>query len=90
MVLYLCQFAENPFEDTLGGTKMLLVASYFGVYDPEAENCVVADKYEIKACCRYFWKFDMTINLLSNGIDIVHVSYRHCMGKSVLVEISQM
>ena len=69
---------------------MLLVASYIGVYDPEAENCGLADKYKIEAYCHYLWKFDMTINLVSNGSDIVHALYRHLMGKNVLEEISQM
>ena len=61
MVLYLCHFAENPYEDALGGIKMLSAASYIGVYGPEAENCGLADKYEIEACRHYLWKFDMTI-----------------------------
>ena len=50
----------------------------------------LTDKYKIEACCHFLWKFNMTINPVSNGTDIVHASYRHHMGKSVLEEISEM
>ena len=65
----MCTFAENPHEEALGGVKNLLPASYIGVYDPEAENCGLADKYEIEACHRYLWNHNMTIKLV--GTDIV-------------------
>ena len=55
--------------------KNLPPATYIGVYDPEAENCGFADKYEIEACRRYLWNHNMTINPV--GTDIVLASYRH-------------
>ena len=74
----MCPFAENPYEEALGGVKNLLPASYIGVYDSEAENCGLADKYEIEACHCYLWNHNMTIKPV--GTDIVHASYRHHMG----------
>ena len=75
----MCPFAENPYEEALGGVKNLPPASYIGVYDPEAKNCGLTDKYEIEACHCYLWNHNMTIKLV--GTDIVLALYMHRMGK---------
>ena len=75
----MCTFAENPYEEALGGVKNLPPASYICVYDPEAENCGLADKYKIEACHHYLWNRNMTIKPVDT--DIVLASYMHHTGK---------
>ena len=78
----MCPFAENPCQEALGGIKNLSPGSYIGVYDPEAENCGLADKYEIEACCCYLWNHNMTIKPVGTDIVlIVLASYMHRTGK---------
>ena len=67
----MCPFAENPYEEALGGVRNLPPASYIGVYDPEAENCGLADKYETEASCHYLWNHNMTIKPVGSDIVLI-------------------
>ena len=79
VIVYALYFiTENPYQDALGGAKMLPPATYIGVLDYEAENMGLADKYEAEACRRYLWKFNMTLKPVSNCTYIVCTLYEHC------------